>query len=86
MSKLYHHKPLVSVALLMKSALSSLVWVLVLELLLVFLVEPLLLHQRVVDELIVQEFVEPIQLFYQELVEILDDSSHHSDTVCLDRV
>jgi hypothetical protein len=39
-----------------------------------------------VDELIVQEFVEPIQLFDQELVEILDDSSHHSDTVCLDRV
>jgi hypothetical protein len=38
------------------------------------------------DELIIQEFVENIELFDQKLVESVNDSAHHSDSMGLNRV
>lgn len=45
--------------------------------------ETLLLHQRVVDELVEQELVEDVELLDQELVELVDDCAHDTDTVSL---
>ena len=48
--------------------------------------ETLLLHQRVVDELVKQELVEDVQFLDQELVESVDDCAHHTDSVGLNRI
>ena len=64
--------------------LRSLIRILVPALFLVLSEETLLLHKRVVDELVKQEFVEDVELLDQELVEGVDDGSHHTDTVSLD--
>jgi len=39
-----------------------------------------------VNKLITQEFVEYVELFDQELVESVDDSSHNTNSMCFDRV
>jgi len=66
--------------------LSSLIRILVLALFLVLSEETLLLHKRVVDELVEQELVEDVQLLDQELVKRVDDCAHHTDTVSLNRI
>lgn len=66
--------------------LRSLVWVHVLKLVLIFSVESLLLHEWVVDELIVEELIENIQLVDQEDVEGVDNCAHDSHTVSLDGI
>lgn len=38
------------------------------------------------DKLIIQELIEDIQLLYKELVEGVDDCTHNSDSMSLDRV
>ena len=55
-----------------------------LALLLILSEETLLLHKRVVDELIKQELVEDVELLDQELVECVDDCTHYTNTVSLD--
>lgn len=44
------------------------------------------MHEWLSDEVIIEELVEYIQLLDQELVECVDDSAHHTDTVSFDRV
>jgi hypothetical protein len=66
--------------------LRSLIRIFVPALFLVLPEETLFLHERVVDELVKQEFVEDVELLDQELVESVDDCSHHTDTVSLDGV
>lgn len=70
----------------LREGLCSLIRIFVTALLLVLSEETLFLHQRVVDELIEQEFIEDVQLLDQELVESVDDGSHHTDSVSLDGV
>lgn len=48
--------------------------------------EPLLLHQRVVNELIEKKFVEDVQLLDKKLVEGVDNGAHYTDSVSLDGV
>ena len=38
------------------------------------------------DELIVQELIEDVELLHQELVEGINDCTHYSNSMCLDRV
>ena len=66
--------------------LSPLVRVEISKLLLVLSVVPLLLHEWVMDELVIQELIKDIELLYQELVECVNDCSHHTDSMSLDRV
>ena len=66
--------------------LSPLVRVVVVQFLFILFIVPLLLHQRIMDELIIQELIEYIQLFYQEFVESVNDCAHHTDAMGLDRV
>lgn len=48
--------------------------------------ETLLLQERVGDELIEQELVEDVELLDEELVECVDDCTHHTDSVSLDGI
>lgn len=65
----------------LRQLLSPLIRILIIDLFLILLEKPLFLHKRVVNELIIQEFVEDIQLFDQELIEGVDDCTHDTDTV-----
>ena len=65
-------------------SLSSFIGIHVFELLFVLAIESLFLHQWVVDELIVQEFVKDVQFLDEELVESIDDGAHDSDSVGFD--
>lgn len=44
-------------------------------------VPSLLLHERIVDEFIIQELVEDVQLLDKELVESVDYGSHDTDSM-----
>ena len=63
--------------------LGPLVRVEISKLLLVLSVVPLLLHEWVVDELVIQELIKNIELLHQELVECVNDCSHHTDSMSL---
>ena len=63
--------------------LSPLVGVKISKLLLVLSVVPLLLHERVMDELVIQELIKDIELLHQDLVECVNDCSHHTDSMSL---
>ena len=65
---------------------SSINWIEVLNLLLVLPVPPLLLHERVMNKVIIKELIEDIELFDQEFVEGIDDGSHDTDAMGLDGV
>ena len=64
----------------------SFIRIVVVKFLLILLIEALLLHQWIMNELIVQEFIENVKLFHQEFVESVDDGAHHTDSVGLDGV
>lgn len=71
---------------LLGETLSSLVRISVTTLLLVLFEETLLLQKWVWDELVGQEFIESVELLDQELVECVDDSAHHTNSMSLDRI
>jgi len=60
---------------------SSLIGIVVFTLILVLSVPSLLLHERIVDEFIIQELVEDVQLLDKELVESVDYGSHDTDSM-----
>ena len=70
----------------LRQLLSPFVRILVTYLFLILSEESLLLHQRIVYELVVEELVEDVELLDQELVEGVDDGAHDTDAVSLDTV
>ena len=68
------------------NSLSALVRIHITQALLVLAIEALLLQKRIMNELVVQEFVEDVQLLDEEFVERVDYGTHDTDAVSLDGV